>query len=260
MSTTVQDATRRGTGAGGPFHHVPDEALLDYVTGRQGEAVALAIACHVALCAHCREEARRLDGIGGALLDTAGPARMSAGALEAAMARLDGASSPEGAAAPGMGATWPDGERLGVPRGVGALLAPRLPDGPTRWRYIAPGIRGVNVMLGEATNAGLSAKTGTETGTKTGTETGTVRVVRLRPGLVIPEHGHKTTELTLVLTGALVDVVGRFAPGDLSIRTPGDTHIQRVEAGAECLALVINGDGLIPMTLLGRLIRLIARP
>jgi putative transcriptional regulator len=243
--TTLHDATRTAAGAGGPFHHVPDEELLDYVTGRQGEAVALAIACHVTLCALCREEARRLEGIGGALLDTASPAGMSAGALEAAMARLSG--SPASDDARGSGATWPDGERLGVPRGVGALLAPRLPDGPTHWRYIAPGIRGVNVMVAEATGA-------------TGAEIGTVRVVRLRPGLVIPEHGHRTQELTLVLTGALVDVVGRFAPGDLSIRKPGDTHIQRVEAGAECLALVINGDGLIPMTLLGRLIRLIARP
>jgi putative transcriptional regulator len=250
MSTAAQDATRKGAGAGGPFHHVPDEALLDYVTGRQGEAVALAIACHITLCALCREEARRLEGIGGALLDTSSPADLSAGALKAAMARLEGAS-PSERAAPGMEATWPDGERLGVPLGVGALLAPRLPDGPTRWRYIAPGIRGVNVTLDGASDATDSGRP---------VELGTVRVVRLRPGLVIPEHGHKTTELTLVLTGALVDVVGRFAPGDLSIRKPGDTHIQRVEAGAECLALVINGDGLIPMTLLGRVIRLIARP
>jgi putative transcriptional regulator len=252
MSTAARDTTTRGAGASGPFHHVPDEELLDHVTGRQGEAVGLAIACHLTLCARCREEARRLEGIGGALLDAASPARMSAGALEAAMARLDAAplASED---APGSGATWPDGERLGVPRGVGALLAPRLPDGPTRWRYIAPGIRGVNVTLTEAPGAGA-----TDAGAPG--EIGTVRVVRLRPGLVIPEHGHRTTELTLVLTGALVDVVGRFAPGDLSIRKPGDTHIQRVEAGGECLALVINGDGLIPMTPLGHLIRWIARP
>lgn len=241
MRTTEETPGRAGPRAG-PVHHVPAEELLDYVAGRQGEAAALAIACHVALCPACRDEARGLEGIGGALLDTARPASMSAGGLERALERLQAPAVetvPDKAAA----GAWPEGERLGVPGAVGALLAPRLPAGTTHWRYIAPGIRGVNVSLA-----------------KTEEETGTVRVVRLRPGLVIPQHGHRTTELTLVLTGALTDAVGRFARGDLSVRRPGDTHIQRVDDARECLALVINGDGLIPMTWTGRLVRWIARP
>jgi len=228
-----------------PTHHAPDHALLEYVTGQSEEALALGVACHVALCELCRADARRLEAVGGALLDAEPPRGLAAGALESVLGRLDDATeeappAPLARAASGSGSGSGSSDvwtALGLPD----ILVARLPPGPARWRYIAPGVRGVNVALRHQVKA-------------------SARLVRLKPGLVIPTHDHGAPELTLVFTGALTDAEGRFERGDLSCRQPGDTHLQRVDPEGDCIALVINGDRLIPRTWAGRFIRLIARP
>jgi putative transcriptional regulator len=228
-----------------PTHHAPDHALLEYVTGHSEEALALGVACHVALCALCRADARRLEAVGGALLDAEPPSGLSAGALDSVLGRLDDATeeapapvpvsaAPAARAGAGSSDAWTS---LGLPE----ILVTRLPPGPARWRYIAPGVRGINVALRH--QGGASA-----------------RLLRLKPGLVIPTHDHGAPELTLVFAGALTDAEGRFERGDLSCRQPGDTHLQRVDPKGDCIALVINADRLIPRTWAGRFIRLIARP
>ena len=36
-----------------PQHHVPEDALCEYTAGAASEPAALAIGCHIALCAAC---------------------------------------------------------------------------------------------------------------------------------------------------------------------------------------------------------------
>jgi putative transcriptional regulator len=222
-----------------PTHHAPDHALLEYVTGHSEEALALGVACHVALCELCRADARRLEAVGGALLEAEPPRGLAAGALDSVLGRLDDATedAPPPAPPARAGSESDAWTSLGLPE----ILVTRLPPGPARWRYIAPGVRGINVALRH--EGGASA-----------------RLLRLKPGLVIPTHDHGAPELTLVFAGALTDAEGRFERGDLSCRQPGDTHLQRVDPEGDCIALVINGDRLIPRTWVGRFIRLIARP
>ena len=47
-----------------PAHHVPDETLLEEAAGALAPAFALAVSCHLAFCARCRRERRRLQDLG----------------------------------------------------------------------------------------------------------------------------------------------------------------------------------------------------
>ena len=221
-----------------PAHHVGDAELLEYTVGACDEAVSLAVACHLSLCRACRAQLRRLDAIGGALLETQAPGELRANALEQVLARLD---EPR----PAQEAPQPP---LAVPAGS-ALAGVDLPAplqrrvarlAHARWRYIAPGVRGVD----------LPVRSGSAT----------AQLLCLKPGLAIPRHDHGALEVTLVLTGALLDQEGRLARGDVLFREPGQRHVQNVEAGESCISLVVNAGSFVPLTWTGRLLRLIARP
>lgn len=223
-----------------PAHHVGDAELMEYAVGASDEAVSLAVACHLALCRACRAQMRRLDAIGGALLESQTPGELGANALAQALARLDEPRRPEDApraptlvAAPSGGAL----AGLDLPAPLRRRVA-QLP--PARWRYVAPGVRGIDlpVRSGDAT----------------------AQLLCLKPGLAIPRHDHGALEVTVVLTGALLDDEGRLARGDVLFREPGQHHVQNVEAGASCISLVVNAGRFVPLTWTGRLLRLIARP
>jgi putative transcriptional regulator len=56
-------------------------------------------------------------------------------------------------------------------------------------------------------------------------------------GSAVPDHGHRGTELTLVLQGAFSDEFDRFGVGDLEIATEEDEHTPVAEAGLDCICL-----------------------
>jgi putative transcriptional regulator len=108
-----------------------------------------------------------------------------------------------------------------------------------RWRFLAPGVKAIDLPLAH--------------------DKSTARLVKLKPGMKIPLHDHDGAELTLIFTGALSDDVGTYQRGDLSFRLPGHRHVQRVASGDDCIALQVNEGPLKPLTLKGRLLRLIVR-
>jgi putative transcriptional regulator len=226
-----------------PAHHVGDPELLEYTVGASDDAVSLAVACHLALCRACRAQMRRLDAIGGALLETQAPGELGANALAQTLARLDEPRRPEDAPrAPAPIAPPAGGALAGLD--LPAPLRRRVAALPAaRWRYVAPGVRGIDLPPLPVRAGGATAQ-----------------LLCLKPGLGIPRHDHGALEVTLVLTGALLDEEGRLARGDVLFREPGQRHLQRVEAGADCISLVVNAGSFVPLTWTGRLLRLIARP
>jgi putative transcriptional regulator len=221
---------------GSPTHHVPGDRLVEYATGACGEPAALAIATHASLCATCAEELRVLDAVGGALLEELPREAPPPGALERLLAALDG-QAPRTA----IPAVEPDPGSLLAPLGVPRAVWPYLEAGTTAkgWRRLVPGIARLDLRVGAPSVV--------------------ARIVRLRPGLEIPLHDHGGDEYTVIFTGALADDEGRFARGDVSIRPAGARHVQRVEQGEPCVALVINEGPLLPLTLKGRVLARLAR-
>jgi putative transcriptional regulator len=216
-----------------PVHHVTDEQLVEYAAGALSEGAALAIACHAALCGPCAARLRGLDALGGAALDATAPQALAPGALDSLLARLDGAA----ASAPPVDASALHLlDTHGIPRVVLPYLEPEI--AAAGWRRLVPGITRLDLRVAPAATV--------------------ARLVNLRAELEIPLHDHGGTEYTVIFTGALADDQGRFARGDISIRAAGERHVQRVEAGQPCVALVINEGPLEPLTWKGKALSILA--
>ena len=186
-------------------HHLTPELLAAYSAGTLPEAFALVVATHVSLCDICRAEVEARDAVGGAVLEHVGDVALSDGALDAALARisrLDPISVPKRMA----DAVFPAPLRDYVGGDAAAV----------KWRPVGGGVR--QAVLANDRDA-------------------SVRLLYIPAGVAVPDHGHRGTELTLVLQGAFADEDGRFARGDVEVANEGLEHRPVAEAGMDCICL-----------------------
>jgi putative transcriptional regulator len=196
-----------------PTHHLSDEWLIDYAAGTAPEPVSVLVATHLALCPDCRASYRRLEAIGGALLELASPVAVGAAARESVLARLDD-PAPIPAAAPTPTANSPSQLprplRDCVPNGLAALPWQRLGRGAAiAWLRCASTTPYKMLML------------------------------RIAAGGSVPWHTHRGNELVLVLQGAYVDHLGRFGPGDVAIADDTIDHRPIADKGEDCFCLAV---------------------
>ena len=69
-------------------HPAPEALLFDYASGALPEALTLAVAVHLALCAESRATVAAFERLGGDLLDAEIPVDLAPGALNQTLARL----------------------------------------------------------------------------------------------------------------------------------------------------------------------------
>jgi putative transcriptional regulator len=200
-------------------HHPPDDTVLRYANGTLPEAPAIVVATHLSFCPACRHRMESYEMLGGSLIDDVAPAKLSADALSATLAKLDAATN-------GVG--------KGVTRAPVRLQQPDLPAGMEwpqtlrhydipRWRFVLPGVKWTALSLA-------------------GPEAGQLLLVRGAPGAKLPSHGHDGTEYTCVLTGSFSDSSGVYTAGDLIEATEDHDHQPIVGADAECVcAIAIDG-------------------
>ena len=188
-------------------HHLSDDLLAGYSAGTLPEAFSLLVASHVSMCDECRARLGSFDALGGALLETAG-ADLSAGALAQTMARIRG-TRPQPRPAPAAPGVLP----APVRPYVGGDLA------MVRWRPVGGGVR--QAIL--STSDGASA-----------------RLLYIPGGVGVPDHGHRGTELTMVLQGAFRDESDRFGPGDVEIADASVQHTPIAEMGDPCICLAVT--------------------
>jgi len=65
----------------------------------------------------------------------------------------------------------------------------------------------------------------------------TARLLYIPAGAAVPDHGHRGTELTLVLQGAFRDETARFAAGDVEVADEDLQHKPVAEIGHDCICL-----------------------
>lgn len=183
-------------------HHPGEEWLWGYAMGALPEAASLLVASHLTFCPACRAAVRDAETIGGAWL----------GGQEVSLAMATARPSGGGLAqAPAPGA--PGGLPRPLLRHAGGGVE-TLP-----WRRVGPGIERAD-LAGPA--AGPAAF-----------------MLRVAPGAPVPRHSHDGEELTLVLTGAYQDEIGRFAAGDVADLDRATTHRPVAERDAPCVCLVV---------------------
>lgn len=192
-------------------HHLSETLLITYAAGNLSEAFSLAVATHVSLCDDCRAALAAHEAMGGALLEGASEvAPMSEGALAAAMARLD-------AVTPAPKAAKKQGHSV-LPAPLQEYVGSDMSQ--IKWRTLGMGVR----------QAILPTKD----------KRSSARLMYIPAGQTLPDHGHRGTELTLVLQGAFRDNADRFARGDIEIATEADQHTPIAEDGMDCICLAVT--------------------
>lgn len=203
-------------------HHVSDALLMAYSAGQLPEAFNLVLATHLSLCDDCRARLGAYDALGGAMLDTC-QAQLAGDSLEACMARIAGQSPASAPAARPPRGLFPQP----LQDYIGGDLA------AVKWRPLGMGVRQAILPTGRSATA---------------------RLLFIPAGQAVPDHGHRGTELTLVLQGAFSDATDRFGPGDLEIANEELEHTPVAEPGQDCICLAatdapLRFTGMIPRLL-----------
>ena len=204
-------------------HHLTDSLLMAYSAGTLPEAFSLTVAAHVSMCDECRARLGAFDTVGGALLEQAGDAAMAEDSLAVTMARIRAGGETR--------------RERPAPLQAGVLPAP-LRDyiggdlDSVRWRPIGMGVK--QAILPTDRDA-------------------TARLLYIPAGAAVPDHGHRGTELTLVLKGAFVDETARFGPGDIEVANEEVDHMPVADIGTDCICLAATDAPLRFRALMPRL-------
>lgn len=192
-------------------HHLSDALLMGYSAGQLPEAFNLIVASHVSMCDECRARLHAHDSVGGTLLETCEAAPISRDSLASTLARIKGQKAEPRLQAP----VRPQGVVLPAP--IREYLGGDLDS--VKWRSIGGGVRQAILPTSRAASA---------------------RLLLIPGGVAVPDHGHKGTELTLVLQGAFRDETDRFGPGDIEIANEELEHTPVAEAGTDCICLAVT--------------------
>lgn len=189
-----------------PIHHPDETLLLEYAAGSLGEAKALLVATHLALCPQCRSIVRAGEAMG-------------------AVAMFQGAAEEVGAvpdvsheALEPVRAPMALGERPNVPEPLRGYL--NAPVSALGWVPVLSGMR--EYALPEF--KGRSS----------------VRLLAIEPGRRMPRHTHEGDELTLVLQGSFSDATGAYARGDVATADASIDHQPQAGGGELCLCLAVE--------------------
>ena len=69
---------------------------------------------------------------------------------------------------------------------------------------------------------------------------GDLRLIKVAPGQVLPEHGHGGSELTLILKGSYSDEFGTYTEGDLSDLGDDVEHRPISDPTEGCICLIAS--------------------
>lgn len=202
-------------------HHLTAPLLMGYSAGTLPEAFNLVVATHVSLCDDCRAAVAEYDALGGEVMLDAAPAPMTDAAFAAVMSKIE-----KGAPAPQMRPS----ARGVFPTPLQDYVAGDLD--AVKWRKIGGGVSQM-ILKTEGSS--------------------TVRLLKIPAGTAVPDHGHRGTELTLVLQGAFTDETDRFGVGDVEVANEELNHTPTAEAGTDCICLAASDAPLRFRGLLPRL-------
>lgn len=192
-----------------PLHHLDQATLVSYASGALPQALSLATAAHMELCAQCRGRLREAERIGGALMQQHSSTVVPIRGRSAMLARLDEAAPAE---TPHRLPQTIDADRL--PACLHEVFGERYSQ--LQWKTLLPGIRRVQAK---------------------GVREGNLMLLNIAPGMAMPVHSHGGSELTLVLKGAYEDRLGLFQPGDIADLDEDIEHQPIVAGDLPCICL-----------------------
>jgi putative transcriptional regulator len=198
-------------------HHPAPELLLDFATGAQPQALALAVAGHLSFCSHCRATVAACEALAWELIKDLEPVHSDEEAMTTCLARLE-EPAPNG-----------DAERAEAitSGGVPAVLRPHVGEGLAQLPWQSVGGFFDEVKLPELTPGYLAA------------------MLRVAPGKHVPEHGHEGNEYMLVLSGGFKSGGHQYQVGDFSACAGSEEHTPIADDGDDCICLLVLDAPLI---------------
>lgn len=198
-------------------YHPSISLLEQYSEGTLAAELALVVAAHLDFCPHCQTLHRDIEADLGCELAMQSAAEASSDSWQQMLDDI----MAEPAAVP-VRKTTPDTQSLSqlvvgqhsfvVPRSLRRLVSKR-----NKW-----------LTLGGISTAKLP-----------GTDENHLSLLCIETNTQVPLHTHKGLEITLVLSGEMVDEMGQYAAGDLIINTPDHTHTPKNIAAEPCLCLSV---------------------
>ena len=202
-------------------HHLTEPLLIGYAAGTLPEAFSLVVATHISMCDTCRAALAEYDAVGGEVMLDAEPVEVAEDALAATLAMIDsGKLAEKPVPARSRNSVFPGPLQDYVGGDLDSL----------KWRKVGGGV------------SQLVLKTSKDA---------SVRLLRIPAGTAVPDHGHRGTELTLVLQGAFTDEEDRFGAGDVEVANEDLQHTPVAEEGVDCICLAatdapLRFSGLVP--------------
>ncbi len=202
-------------------HHLTEPLLIGYAAGTLPEAFNLVVATHISMCDTCRAALAEYDAVGGEVMLGAEPVDVAEDSLSATIALIEqGAFADELAPVRDANSVFPGPLQDYVQGDIDSL----------KWRKVGGGVS--QMILKTSKDA-------------------SVRLLRIPAGTAVPDHGHRGTELTLVLQGAFTDEEDRFATGDVEVADEDLQHTPEAESGMDCICLAatdapLRFTGIVP--------------
>ncbi len=202
-------------------HHLTEPLLMGYAAGTLPEAFNLVVATHISMCDDCRAALAEYEAVGGEVMVDVDPIDVAEDALAATMSMIEsGTLNEKPAPARVKNSIFPGPLQDYVQGDLDSL----------KWRKVGGGVS--QMILPTSKDA-------------------SVRLLRIPAGTAVPDHGHRGTELTLVLQGAFVDDEDRFAAGDVEVANEDLQHTPVAEEGMDCICLAatdapLKFSGLLP--------------
>lgn len=190
------------------YHPEPDQ-LLEYAAGTLHPSISLCVSVHLEYCPQCRNQANKLDCIGGALLENLDPQSVNPALLDSIWSRID---AQEKTVAAVVKAELDDNDI--IPGSIKKILDYDMEQ--LHWRKHGPKVRTAELLSHEGVKASL---------------------IRIAAGANIPVHGHRGNEYTVILDGSFSDDGGVYHKGDFLIRKPGEKHSPTATTDKDCLCL-----------------------
>ena len=208
-------------------HHPTDQTLMDYASGSLSQAMELLVATHMTVCPQCRDKVNGFETMGGAALETTNSMAMADHSLDHVMAMLERETANENIVTQelpslrrvAVGESITGSAMSALPRPLADLLPDdvmSLEDIP--WKTLAPGVKHFQLKSIESK--------------------GTVRLMKIAPGVSIPDHGHHGHEMTLLIKGSYIDEIGRFRAGDVADLDDDVDHQPIADTAEECICLI----------------------
>lgn len=211
-------------------HVLNEQLLMGYAAGILPEAFDLVVASHLSLSDESRAMLGGYEAIGGAVMEDSEAVELGADALASVMGRIksEGTVQPKPAIKHAKPGILPEPLQDYVGGDVDKI----------KWRPLGGGVKQAILRTSGKAQA---------------------RLLFIPAGTAVPDHGHRGTELTLVLQGAFSDEVDTFARGDIEIANEDLNHQPVASQDADCICLAATDAPLRFNSLIPRLLQPIFR-